>query len=483
MSRRDDDGVNAFDSTPFQVEWTASGHVAEDSVYAWLDGALGASDTAAVTRHVAVCAECSEAVAEARGFIAASVRIMNAADMVPKNVVPREDVSRTAARIVALADSARVNDIAERKSDSGGQTVSAQPVMHRSRRWHTRSFAQAAAALLLVAAGSYFITRPDPVAVATNAVEQPRSPATVASAERKPVVETTPTFKLPAETKVVASKPKSSATKARTAVVAAASAQKKETGPLRLPEVKIQAVAPATEQRKLSFSVAVVSPPDALSRRVVSGSVLEQGTNRPLAAVNVFVPGTPLMASTDEQGRFTLRDVPLTAQKLQVRRIGFRAAEIPLDFTQGTSEALSVALEPQQLMLDQVTVASAPQGRPAQNTSSGNSQSTSCFVVNGELAGDQVPLVRRLRLRQEGAGNLSATLTGWPTPDAEIQTTLTVDAKRIIRGTAQLRGERLELELVPVGNVWFSTVRAYRNGSIRSENIRYTRDELAMDCR
>lgn len=63
-------------------------HLEEGTIHSWLDGALSAEEAARVSAHVKECAQCAAAVAEARGFIAASSRILTALDHVPKGVVP-----------------------------------------------------------------------------------------------------------------------------------------------------------------------------------------------------------------------------------------------------------------------------------------------------------------------------------------------------------------------------------------------------------
>jgi len=63
-------------------------HVDEATVHAWLDGALAPGEAARVAAHVEGCAACGEMVAEARGLIAASSRILSALDHVPADVVP-----------------------------------------------------------------------------------------------------------------------------------------------------------------------------------------------------------------------------------------------------------------------------------------------------------------------------------------------------------------------------------------------------------
>ena len=63
-------------------------HLDEGTIHSWLDGALSAEDAARAEAHVKECAQCQATVAEARGFIAASSRILTALDNAPRGVVP-----------------------------------------------------------------------------------------------------------------------------------------------------------------------------------------------------------------------------------------------------------------------------------------------------------------------------------------------------------------------------------------------------------
>jgi len=63
-------------------------HLDEGTIHAWLDGALPPEQAARADAHVKECAQCQAAVAEARGFIAASSRILTALDDAPRGVIP-----------------------------------------------------------------------------------------------------------------------------------------------------------------------------------------------------------------------------------------------------------------------------------------------------------------------------------------------------------------------------------------------------------
>jgi len=63
-------------------------HPDEGTIHSWLDGALSADEAARIEAHAKECPECAVAVAEARGFIAASSRILTALDNAPRGVIP-----------------------------------------------------------------------------------------------------------------------------------------------------------------------------------------------------------------------------------------------------------------------------------------------------------------------------------------------------------------------------------------------------------
>ena len=63
-------------------------HLDEGTIHAWLDGALDDEAAGQAEAHAARCTECASAVADARGLIAASTRILGALDDVPAGVIP-----------------------------------------------------------------------------------------------------------------------------------------------------------------------------------------------------------------------------------------------------------------------------------------------------------------------------------------------------------------------------------------------------------
>src|SRR5229473_3365440 len=101
-------------------------HLDEGTIHAWLDGELSPSDAEQIEAHTRECAECAQRVAEARGLIAASTRILNALDNVPSGVVP------SVATPIAPA---------------------------RTRRWYDRTDLRAAAAVLFAVGASLIVVK------------------------------------------------------------------------------------------------------------------------------------------------------------------------------------------------------------------------------------------------------------------------------------------------------------------------------------
>ena len=71
----------------------------EGLIHAWLDGQLPPEDAARIEELAATDPEWAAAVAEARGLVAASSRILSALDHVPAGVVPKRTAARSGQRL------------------------------------------------------------------------------------------------------------------------------------------------------------------------------------------------------------------------------------------------------------------------------------------------------------------------------------------------------------------------------------------------
>ncbi|GEM_PF-2528095 len=138
---------------PDMREFWVNGHPAEGLLHEWLDEQLSVDNAAAVESHVAGCAECGALVAEARGLIAASHRILSALDDVPANVIPvTAEAATLHHRVVDLA-TARQSQHSLRHARDAFQPL------RTSTRW--RQWAKVAAVLLVVLVPGYALFKSD----------------------------------------------------------------------------------------------------------------------------------------------------------------------------------------------------------------------------------------------------------------------------------------------------------------------------------
>jgi anti-sigma factor RsiW len=142
-------------------------HLDEGTIHAWLDGQLPPDEARTVEEHVAACRPCADAVAEARGLIAASSRILMSLDSVPRDVVPLPSTRRSDAERGAETPATPV--VAPRSSSQAEQRA--------QRRWF-RGPSLAAAAVVVMAVGTFALMRasgPDMRALSETEASSPAS--------------------------------------------------------------------------------------------------------------------------------------------------------------------------------------------------------------------------------------------------------------------------------------------------------------------
>src|SRR5258705_6638102 len=86
----------------------------------------------------------------------------------------------------------------------------------------------------------------------------------------------------------------------------------------------------------------------------VTGRVTETGSNAPISDAQVFIVGTNLGGLTNQDGRYTLRNVPAGAQQLRVIRIGYTEQKRPVAVVAGQATTLDMALVKSVISLQEV---------------------------------------------------------------------------------------------------------------------------------
>jgi hypothetical protein len=309
-------------------------HIDEGTLHAWLDGALGPEESARVEAHVASCAACGAAAAEARGLVAAASRILTALDDIPAGVAP------------------------------GGHGAGGTPRLSLSRRRWTGWPLRAAAAIIFVAAGSLAVVqRMDlkratvvPVAAPPRAAETPPPPPTALQQSVK----------------------KQQPARKRQAVAPAAPAA---------------ASAPSADAARS----AVVEDSVAREPRTVTitGRVVSSTTGQPVPQATVRLSNSPASSATNATGEYA---IPVPADqvvgkptKITVRSLGFDSKLDSVTIAQtAPSDTVrrDIALAPSTATLSQVVVsgtgqraAAAKQGLFRRKTPR---YPTGCYAIDAE---------------------------------------------------------------------------------------------------
>ncbi|AHG88826.1 TonB-dependent outer membrane protein, SusC/RagA [Gemmatirosa kalamazoonensis] len=96
----------------------------------------------------------------------------------------------------------------------------------------------------------------------------------------------------------------------------------------------------------------------------ISGQVTAAGTAQPLPDSRVYVVGTTLIATTNAEGRYSIRGVPAGQAQVRVIRVGYTEQKKPVAVSAGQSLTVDFSLSPSVVQLSEiVTTATGPQRR------------------------------------------------------------------------------------------------------------------------
>ena len=373
-------------------------HLDEGTIHAWLDGQLPRDEAHQVEAHVAECRECADAVAEARGLIAASSRILTALDGVPGEVVPKQAPFRTE------AEAARANAIADAAADA---IVPLDLVVRRApRRWFNGA-SLAAAAAIVVGIGTVGLMQraagPIPAAkertVSSTAVAG-RSESAASAAPVASVVPARAADSVGVASNVVAGVPSVAGLKRAVAIPNAPNetAAKKEAEPQTFAVTDLRdttlnrgkepaANKPADELAKdtkqlaqaqrLQVAAPALAPqatkldsarPDqaraaAFPAGDLKGRVIDANDNG-LAGASVSVEGTTTAVVTNTAGEFAISGLQGGAHRISVRRVGYQPVDRDITVTPGRTLQTDVVLNASPGALNDVVVTSAAGAAP-----------------------------------------------------------------------------------------------------------------------
>ncbi|MHB1223488.1 MAG: carboxypeptidase regulatory-like domain-containing protein, partial [Gemmatimonadaceae bacterium] len=383
-------------------------HPDEGTIHSWLDGELPDAEARTLTAHLEGCADCRDAVAEARGLVAASARIVRALDDGPGGVHVRPAATPPAASRTSdgRAGEPAPGSIARPPDASPAHAGGMRPMdvarasrpAGAPRRWRL----PAIAAVGLMAVGTTLVLqRGGPLPpLAEQGVPEIRSEAVPAAQPRAGA----------AESSELAGAPGSPAGQSAVAAGAASSSAGTSAGAPRTPSAAPPVAAPPVaapplpplgadaavadraarrdsglpargttallaapagaaarprstqpETADVSAPPLVVPPSPDVARAVgpvLSGRVVTSA-GRPVASALVTLPGVAQSAVTDSLGRFRLSGLPTGEHVAVVRGIGYEQRRLPLHVVPTGDSVVTVALEPERFMLEEMVVTGA----------------------------------------------------------------------------------------------------------------------------
>jgi hypothetical protein len=88
----------------------------------------------------------------------------------------------------------------------------------------------------------------------------------------------------------------------------------------------------------------------------LSGWVIDAATREPLVGANIFLAGTTRGDVTDEDGQYSIENVPLGVYELIASLMGYEAQRTVVKFSEAQNRRLDFALRPKVLQGEEVTV-------------------------------------------------------------------------------------------------------------------------------
>ncbi len=116
----------------------------------------------------------------------------------------------------------------------------------------------------------------------------------------------------------------------------------------------------------------VAALPTHAQEGTITGTVVGADSGEPLPAVNVGIVDTPLGAATDEQGRFTISDVPVGSYTVEASLVGYRTVEREIQVETDETTTLEIELSQESVELSTITVTDQRGGYVAREVSSAN---------------------------------------------------------------------------------------------------------------
>ena len=107
------------------------------------------------------------------------------------------------------------------------------------------------------------------------------------------------------------------------------------------------------------FVLGTIARCQSIPRVTISGTVYDDSTSVVLQNVNVFIARTTLGSTTDQHGRFEIKNVSLGSYEIIASRVGYALRTLRVGLTQSRTEEVEIRLRPRPIQLGEVVVTAA----------------------------------------------------------------------------------------------------------------------------
>lgn len=155
----------------------------------------------------------------------------------------------------------------------------------------------------------------------------------------------------------------------------------------------------------VAFALVLIAVPATASAQdgTITGTVVEEGTQRPLVGAQVTVLGTTLGSLVNEDGRFMITGVPAGTREVRAVLIGYAAQTQTVSVVAGQTANVEFALGASAVALDEIVVT----GTVGQQTR--RAQSAVVSTVNAEEIAETSPVTSVTDMLQARAPGISIT--------------------------------------------------------------------------
>lgn len=127
-----------------------------------------------------------------------------------------------------------------------------------------------------------------------------------------------------------------------------------------------------------------LAPLYIFSQNSITGKITDSETNEPLEQVSVYIPQLEKGTITDENGAYTIKNVPEGTYKIVVSYLGYETYSISLDITEGTNE-FNYQMVPSVIEMDEVVLSTPFHKLQRENVMKVEQKSIAELKTNGAI--------------------------------------------------------------------------------------------------